>query len=37
MRATANSRIVSKARIINVIVAAGGLMFVRTNVAPPIR
>lgn len=37
MRATANSRTVSRARIINVIVAVGGLMLVRTSVAPPMR
>lgn len=27
----------SRSRIINVIVAVGGLMFMRTKVAPPIR
>lgn len=37
MRATANSRIVRRAKIMNVMVAVGGLMLVRTNVAPPIR
>lgn len=37
MRATANSRIVSKARIKKVIEAVGGLMLVSTSVAPPIR
>ena len=35
--ATANSRIVRRARIINVIVAVGGLMLVRSSVAPPIK
>jgi len=35
--ATANSRIVSRTRIINVIRAVEGLMFMRASVAPPIR
>lgn len=37
IRATANSRIVSRIRMMNVIIAAGGLIDVRTSVAPPIR
>lgn len=35
--ATANSRIVSRIRIMNVIRAVEGLMFMRASVAPPIR
>ena len=35
--ATANSRIVSRSKIINVMVAVGGLIFINTRVAPPIR
>ena len=37
IRATANSRIVRRRRIINVMVAVGGLIFMSTIVAPPIR
>lgn len=37
MRATANSRIVSRTRIIKVMRAVAVLMFSRARVAPPIR
>lgn len=36
IKATANCRMVSRARMINVIVAVGGPVLVRTSVAPPI-
>ena len=35
--ATANSRIVSRIKMISVIVAVGGLILVSTTVAPPIK
>lgn len=36
IKAMANSGMVSRARMINVIVAVGGPMLVRTSIAPPI-
>lgn len=37
IKATANSRTVRRTRMINVIIAVGVLIEVKTNVAPPIK